>query len=440
MIGLLALGQVTMPLAQQRRGSSTPAKTKAQLQRERRATLRRINETSKILAQTQRQKEASIGQLNALKEKLTVQQGVIRNISSELKYIESDVQQTETQVQRTTQSLKQLQEEYARLVYASSKTANSYNRIMFLFAAESFNQFMQRLRYVRQYSAVRRTQAEQIASTQQRLNQQLTGLTEKKQEKSSLLTTQLTENRNLITLKSQQDQVVTKLSQQEENLRRELAERQQAVVRLDNLIAERVREEIARAARAAAARAARAAAARNNNATRRSPGATSRNNAAEDAAVAAAERVDRVTLTPETELLSSSFADNRGRLLWPVTKGFISQHFGRHAHPVLKHVIVENRGIDIQTSAGEPVRAIFNGKVLTVANIAGMNNIVMIQHGEYFTVYAKLRSVSVSEGEQVRMRQQIGTVYTNSEGTSELQFQVWRNSANLNPESWLGHK
>ena len=440
-IGLLALSQATVPLAQQRRRSTPATKSKAQLQRERRATLRRISETSRILAQTQRQKEASLGQLNALKEKLTVQQGVIRNISSELKYIESDVQQTETQVQHTSGSLKQLQEEYGRLVYASSKTANSYNRIMFLFAAESFNQFMQRLRYVRQYSEVRRNQAAQIASTQQRLTQQLTGLTEKKQEKSSLLNTQLSENRNLISLKTQQDQVVTKLSQQEEDLRRELAERQKAVVQLDNLIAERVREEIARAARAAAARAAARTAARNNSsATRRSPSATSRSSAAEDAAVAAAERVDRVTLTPEAAVLSSSFAENQGRLLWPVTRGFISQHFGRHAHPVLKNVIVENRGIDIQTNAGEPVRAIFNGKVLTVANIAGMNNIVMFQHGEYFTVYAKLRSVSVSEGEQVQMRQQIGTVYTNSEGTSELQFQVWRNSANLNPESWLGHK
>jgi septal ring factor EnvC (AmiA/AmiB activator) len=298
---------------------------------------------------------------------------------------------------------------------------------------------MQRLRYVRQYSEVRRSQAAQIASTQQRLTQQLSGLTEKKQEKSTLLTTQLSENRNLITLKTQQDQVVTKLSQQEEGLRRELAERQQAITRLDNLIAERVREEIARAARAAAARVAARNAARGSTA-RRSPGATSRSSAAEDAAVAAAERVDRVTLTPEAAVLSSSFADNRGRLLWPVARGFISQRFGRHSHPVLKNVVVENRGIDIQTSAGEPVRAIFNGKVLTVANIAGMNNIVMIQHGEYFTVYAKLRSVSVSEGQQVTMRQPIGTVYTNGEGTSELQFQVWRNSANLNPENWLGRK
>ncbi|MCC2547223.1 peptidoglycan DD-metalloendopeptidase family protein [Hymenobacter sp. BT175] len=452
-LAALLLLQTGVPQAQQRRPrrSSTSTKTKAQLERERRNTLRRIQETSRILEQTQRQKQASVGQLNALKEKLVVQQGVIRNIESELKYIESDVVQTASQVQQTKQSLEQLKAEYSQLIYTASKTANSYNRIMFLFAAESFNQFMLRLQYIRQYSEVRKAQAAQITQTQQQLSQQLTGLTQKQKQKSSLLTTQISESRNLLTLKTQQDQVVTKLSQQEESLRQELAARQQAVQRLDNLIAVRVREEIARAARAAAraaaAKAARAAAAANaraNTPSRPSTESASRtaasNAAAEDAAASEATRVDRVTLTPETAVLSSSFSDNRGRLLWPVGRGFISQHFGRHPHPVLKHVVVENRGVDIQTGAGESVRAVFDGRVLTVASIAGMNNIVMIQHGEYFTVYAKLRTVNVTEGQQVKMRQSIGTVYTNSEGTSELQFQVWRNSSNLNPENWLGRK
>ena len=419
-------------------------KTKAQLERERQATLRRIRETSRILEQTQRQKEASLGQLNALKEKLTVQQGVIRNISSELHYIKTDVQQTETQVQKTKQNLEQLKAEYGRLIYAGSKTANSYNRIMFLFAAESFNQFMLRLRYIRQYSEVRQAQAAQIAGTQQRLSQQLNGLKVKQEQQGQLLNTQVAEKNNLVTLKTQQDQVVTKLSKQEQGLRQELADRQRAISRLDNLIADRVREEIARAARVAAAKAAARAAARERaeRAAASTPGRTSTEAPArtysEPSEPAEPVRTDRVTLTPETAVLSSSFADNRGRLLWPVAKGFISQRFGRHNHPVLKNVVVENRGIDIQTGSGEAVRSIFDGKVLTVASVPGMNNIVMIQHGEYFTVYAKLRSVSVSEGQTVKMRQQIGTVYTSSEGTSEVQFQVWRNSSNLNPENWLG--
>ena len=163
--------------------------------------------------------------------------------------------------------------------------------------------------------------------------------------------------------------------------------------------------------------------------------------AAETPAEAAADRrAVRVALTPETALLSSSFSGNRGRLPWPVSRGFISQRFGRHPHPVLKNVTVENRGVDIQTGAGEPVRACFDGKVLTIANIAGMNTIVMIQHGDFFTVYAKLRGVSVREGQRVSAREVIGTVATDGEGTSEVQFQVWHNSVNLNPETWLGHR
>ncbi len=231
---LLLAGAVSPGLAQRKR--SAP-KSKTQLERERRATLKRIKETSRILAQTQEKKQASVGQLNAIQEKLVVQQGVIKNISSELRYIETDVQQTEGQVQQTRQSLTRLKAEYGRLIYTASKTANGFNRLMFLFAAESFNQFLLRLRYIRQYTEVRQAQAAQITRTEQHLNNQLAGLQEKRQEKGSLLNTQLSEKKTLTTLKVQQDQVITKLTQQEESLRKELAARQQAVSRLDNLIA-----------------------------------------------------------------------------------------------------------------------------------------------------------------------------------------------------------
>ncbi|MFC7666844.1 murein hydrolase activator EnvC family protein [Hymenobacter humi] len=445
-------------------------KSKARLERERLANLRQIQETSQALNQTQEKKKVSLGQLHVIKEKLTEKKQVIQGISTQLQGIESNVHQTAKQVLQTQQTLGQLKAEYARLLYTASKTANGFNRLMFLFASDSFNQFALRLRYIRQYTEERQRQAARILGTQQQLHQQLTGLTQQQRRKSSLLSSQLNENKNLLTLKTKEDQIVQQLSQQEQGLRQELEERRRAVVRLDNLIAERVREEIARAARAArlaarreaalaAAAAARRAAARSTASgasptrTRREPESTASNSdsdnataapesdAPETAAEAAADRrAVRIALTPETALLSSSFAGNRGRLPWPVSRGFISQRFGRHPHPVLKNVTVENRGIDIQTGAGESVRSCFDGKVLTIANIAGMNTIVMIQHGDFFTVYAKLRSVTVREGQRVSAREVIGTVATDTEGTSEVQFQVWHNSANLNPQTWLGHR
>src|SRR5690606_19614256 len=158
-----------------------------------------------------------------------------------------------------------------------AKTANSYNKMMFLFASESFNQFMMRFRYLQQYSEARKAQAEEIQRVQANLQQEVNNLNSKKQEKKQLLDKQLTENRNLHSLRTQQDQVITQLTQKEKDLKREVDKRQQSVRKLENLIADMVREEIARAARAA-----------------RRAGATS-------------SSVNKVTLTPETALISSSF-------------------------------------------------------------------------------------------------------------------------------------
>ena len=455
------------PVARRAATSSTRGKSKAQLERERLSNLRQIARTSQALDQTQAKKKVSLGQLHIISEKLTEKKQVIRGISTQLQGIETNVHQTVQQVVQTQQTLAQLKAEYARLLYMASKTASGFNRLMFVFASESFNQFALRLRYIRQYTQERQRQAARIVGTQSRLHEQLTGLTRQQQRKSSLLNSQLSENRSLLTLKSKEDEMVQQLSQQEQGLRQELEERRQAVNRLDNLIAVRVREEIVRAARAArlaarreAARAAErdtrtAARSRRDNASpaRRDenpaaaegrsddPTAAPESDAPETAAESAADRrAVRIALTPETALASSSFAGNRGHLPWPVGRGFISQRFGRHPHPVLRNVTVENRGVDIQTDAGESVRSCFDGKVLTITSIAGMNTIVMIQHGDFFTVYAKLRSVSVQEGQRVRAREVIGTVATDGEGTSEVQFQVWHNSANLNPESWLGRR
>ena len=473
LLGWLALGSgLVGPVAAQQphkkhstktRRHPAAARSKVQLERERQNNLRQIQQASQALNQTQQKKKVSLGQLHAIKAKLTEKKEVIQGISTQLHGIETNVHQTTRQVLQTQQTLHELKAEYARLLYTAAKTANGFNRLMFLFASDSFNQFALRLRYVRQYTEERQRQAARIVGTQQRLHQQLSGLTQQQQRKSSLLTSQLHENKNLLSLKSKEDDMVQQLSQQEQGLRQELEARRQSVVRLDNLIAERVREEIARAARAARLAARREAAVAAASAARRAANARSaahprrdtetappseadnataapESDVAETAAETAADRrAVRIVLTPATAELSSSFAGNRGRLPWPVGRGFISQRFGRHPHPVLKNVTVENRGIDIQTDAGAPVRACFDGKVLTIANIAGMNTIVMIQHGDFFTVYAKLRGVTVHEGQRVSAREVIGTVATDGEGTSEVQFQVWHNSANLNPETWLGH-
>jgi septal ring factor EnvC (AmiA/AmiB activator) len=135
--------------------------------------------------------------------------------------------------------------------------------------------------------------------------------------------------------------------------------------------------------------------------------------------------------------LASSFAALRGRMPFPVPSGFISDHFGVHKHPLLKGVMINNNGIDIQTSPGSPVHSVYDGVVQSVVNIPGINMVVAIQHGDYFTVYSKLANVSVNVGTRVRTGQRIGSVASDEDGTAEINFQVWKNTVRQNPESWL---
>jgi len=207
------------PAAKARLPRPARGKSKEQLERERQANLARIAEAGKVLTQTTQKKQATLGQLNIIKEKLTVKQGQIQHISTQLQGIETNVHQTVKQVLTTQEQLARLKAEYARLMYTASKTSSGFNQLMFLFAAESFNQFVLRLRYVRQYTEERHQQAQRIVGAQRQLSHQLTGLTQQRTRQKSLLTTQLVESRNLLGLKTEQDQVVQQLSQQEQGLR-----------------------------------------------------------------------------------------------------------------------------------------------------------------------------------------------------------------------------
>ena len=131
---------------------------------------------------------------------------------------------------------------------------------------------------------------------------------------------------------------------------------------------------------------------------------------------------------------------NIGKLDWPVKSGFISNKFGEHPHPVIKSIKVKNDGIDIQTSNSSKVHAIYTGKVSTIAFIPGMNNVIIINHGEYFTLYAKLKNLKVDKGDVITQGQIIADLVTNKDGITQLQFQVWKNNIKLDPEKWIMKK
>nr|WP_240163678.1 peptidoglycan DD-metalloendopeptidase family protein [Spirosoma taeanense] len=433
------------------------------LEKEKKQNLEKMTQIRTVLKQTASEKQASLGQLKALNQQIQAQSQQISLLNKDLRLTEAEITELRQASNKLTNDLNKLKAEYGSMIYAADKRRQQVNPLGFLFAADNFNQLVARYRYLRQYSDARQSQVRQMNNVQTMLQGKQLATQRKRQQQRGTLVAKVQESQKLETLKDEKNQVVKELGKKEVELRTELAESRRAVAQLESMIT-RI---IAREARERAEREARERAERERieriarlEAARK---AAERKRAEE--AVAAAEKVGEKpdpadvakverpadpepaprksderrnnNLNDEETALASSFAASRARLPWPVTKGFISDHFGRRPHAVLKGIYVENQGVDIQTNAGEGVRSVYDGIVQDVTSMPGMNNVVAIQHGDYFTVYAKLRSVSVHIGQRVKARESIGTVATDKNGVSEIQFQIWKEFTKLNPESWL---
>lgn len=377
-------------------------KSKAQLQKEKQQNLEKIKETEKILAETGAQKQNSLGELVALNERIQQQEALIKSIQSEVSLLDYDISENNQILEALENDLNKLKEEYEAMLFAAQKASGKIDKLTFLFSARSFDQLQMRLKYMEQYGQARQDQAAVIEKVQGILQEQIRVTELKRDEKNSLLRDELKESKQLADLKQKQRTLVRTLEKQEKQLRKDLDATRKAVAELDAMIAKIIKEELERAAREAREREKR------------------NNREATDAAIA----------------LSASFEENKNKFPWPVT-GFVSQKFGRQQHPVLKGIVIQNDGVNIQTKQGEGVRSIFNGEVSRVAFTPGMGNTVIVKHGDYFTVYTGLKDISVKQGQRVTTNQELGKVLSNGEGISELRFQIRKNFDALDPQEWL---
>ncbi|WP_225865650.1 murein hydrolase activator EnvC family protein [Dyadobacter aurulentus] len=414
-------------------------KTREQLEKEKSENQSKIREIQGILKQTSSQKNVNLGQLKALNQQINTYKKQIDLLSDDLDLLNGELKVLEKKRQSLDSSLNVLKEEYGHMIYEASKRNVYFNQLVFLFSAGTFNQFVLRYKYLKQYTEARQGQAKEIGILQEKLADERRRITAKKNQQKTVLDTRVSENTKLEGLKVKQNEVIQELSQKETELRKQIAENKRATDLLEaniRRIAERERRErLERERREREEREARRKAERERiareNAEREKKG---------EAAIVEAPKEEEPVISSgmseEETTLASSFTASQSRLPWPV-KGFVSGHFGQRPHAVLKGVMVDNLGVDIQTTAGEPVRSVYDGVVLDVTEMPGMGNVVAIQHGNYMTIYAKMNGVTVHAGQKVKARENIGRVATDSDGTSELQFQIWKNTSRLNPENWL---
>jgi septal ring factor EnvC (AmiA/AmiB activator) len=421
-------------------GVAFAQKSRQQLEKEKKDNTEKMKEIQGILKETSTQKKVSVGQLRALNQQINTQKKQIDLLSDDLNLLDKELRNLEAAKKQLDSNLVNLKAEYGKMLYEASKRNAYINQLIFLFSSGTFNQFVLRYKYLKQYTEARQGQVKKMHEVQKELVAKREKITAKKEQQQNVLSTRVSETEKLVGLKTKQDEVVQELSQKESQLRAELAESKKAANQLEANIRRLVEREMReRAERERREREARAKAERERLAREKA----AREAGKSEAEIAASKPVERAPepanssgMTDEEVALASSFTASQYRLPWPV-RGFVSDHFGRKAHPVLKGVIIDNLGVDIQTSSGEPVRAVYDGVVLDVTEMPGMGSVVAIQHGDYMTVYAKMQGISVRAGQKVKARENIGTVSTDTEGTSELQFQIWKNTTRLNPEAWL---
>jgi len=375
---------------------------KAKLQQNKKNIEKEISYTNKLLRDTKKSKKISLNQLVLIKNKIGKRQELITTINYEISYLDKEIKQTQAEIEKLTRDLKNLKDEYAKMVYFAYKNMNSYDRLMFIFSAEDFNQAYRRLKYLQQYNSYRKMQAELITKTRVLLNEKKNDLEQQKSEKVELLITKESEKNLLNREKKKKNNTVVQLKRKEKKLLKK--------IRLKEAQARRLQKEIQAIIAA----------------EMRKSGAKSPKYA--------------FSLTPEEKILSNSFSTNKGKLPWPSERGIVSSTYGVHPHPVLNQIVTENFGIDILTSKNAMARAVFKGTVRFIISISN-TKAVGVKHGEFFTLYSNLDEVYVTKGETVSTKQIIGKVHTDSEDNkTELHFELWKGDKKQNPAYWLARK
>ena len=383
--------------------SSLFAQSRKELQKRKMELLEEIELSNSVLDQTLNAKNISIHQLKALKQKIAIRSQLIRTIQKEVGYIKEEIELSTRQQELLENDLDSLKSTYAVLLQQAYKSSRHFNRLLFLFSSNDFQQAYKRLFYIRQISKYRMHQAAEIEERSLDLEKSIVVLKNQKAIKQNLISDKRLENQLLNQEQAQESASLATLAEKAKDLKKDLkvkrSKRKKIQKEIERIIAEELRKV---------------------------------NNSGSNKAFAS---------TPEAIALSKSFTSNKGKLPWPVAKGLVISKFGKQKHPVLSGVLIENNGIEIATESHSTCRAVFNGKVSSILSMPNGIKVVMVRHGEYISVYSNLSEVYVEKGEELSTKSPIGIVLTSQQdGSTVVDFQLWKASTKLNPQKWLMRK
>lgn len=369
-----------------------------QLKKKRAHIEKQINYTNQLISKVSKDKKNTLYSLRLLNNKVQKRQELTVTLKKEVYILSDTIGNLQIDLKRLDSKLEKLKTEYARIAEFVYKHNSPYTRLAFLFAAKDINQAYQRLRYLSEVSAYIRSEAKRIEAIEKYKEHKVGILNSRVREKKQLLDQEVSQLSLLELEQQRKNRLKYNLQRKERQLRYQLASQRRQSQQLNKKIQEAIASALSK----------------KNSAT--------------------------YPKTPAGANLSSSFYASKGKLPWPVKKGIVSQTFGVHNHPVIRHVKIRNNGINISTSKGSDALAIFPGTVVSVVPITNTNIAVIVQHGDYFTVYSMLGRVFVRTGNKIKAGQKLGVIHTSLQGDTELHFELWKGKLKQNPSSWLSQQ
>ena len=426
-------------------GIGLQAQTKEELQRQKVLLQDQIDLASELLLKTKSNKEASLSELQTLNQKIEARNKLIRTMDRQIRSIDREVVRKANEIEALEARVDSLKSDYADLIKLAQRQQKPRDQVLFILSSNSFAQAAKRMQYFKDMAAYREQQVQQIAVAQETLAREREALIAKKAEKIQVQTAQEGEKLALQADAQAQEATVQNLQSKESTLKKDIDKKQREAQQLEQqikrIIAEEMRKAKERAERSSLENEAKELGliSGKDYSTRTSNKALKQliDKAREAQGLDVRDDGPSFAMTPEARALANNFASNKGALPWPVERGIITGKFGKHPHPIVKGVIVDNPHIEITTEEKAVVRSVFEGEVSSVVPIPGANVMVLVRHGNYFTVYSNLINVKVKAGDLVSLKEPIGTAFTDEEGKTMVQLGIWKDADIQDPNPWL---
>jgi septal ring factor EnvC (AmiA/AmiB activator) len=374
-----------------------------ELEQRKQELLKEIGIINELQSKSRKKEKTIISKVEDVNYKVSVRKNLIKVTNQQANLLTRQINKNQDDISRMRDELKVLKDNYADMIVKSYKSKNEQSKVMFLMSSKNFQQAYKRLQYIKQFADYQKKQGLEIKEKTLQLQKTNTELLAQKKEKTKLIEDNKKAQKELEKELKQQGDLMKSVKKSINKYATQVKEKQREANRIDRQINKIIRDAIA--------------------SSNKKAGKTSTSSFA---------------LTAEDKALAANFVGNKGKLPWPVEKGVVKLRYGKQPHPVVRSVTIQSNGVRIATEEQANVRAVYEGEVLAVQAIKRGNLTVLIQHGNYITVYKNLAKVFVKKGDKVKTKQNIGQVFTNSSnGETILSFSVFKESQTQNPAEWI---